>query len=66
MPACAGQSSNVLNFKPTLQKEGHIFFCVLQEEGQGEVLSRFWFAPLCSPCSAMDFFFSVCAKKNKI
>jgi hypothetical protein len=48
------------------KRKGISFFCVLQEEGQGEVLTRFWFAPLCSPCSANGFFFPVCAKKNNL
>jgi hypothetical protein len=46
------------------KRKGMSFFCVLQVEGQGEVLTRFWFAPLCSPCSAMDFFFPFVPKKK--
>jgi hypothetical protein len=48
------------------KRKGISFFCVLQEEGQGEVLTRFWFAPLCSPCSAMDFFFHLRQKKKNL
>jgi hypothetical protein len=47
------------------KRKGISFFCVLQEEGQGEVLTRFWFAP-CSPCSAMDFFFLFVPKTRNL